>query len=39
MNSRIRAIQEYRARIILNQIVELDELAEYIKRGTALNKG
>ena len=39
MASRIRAIQEYRPRIILNQIVELDELAEYIKRGTALNKG
>ena len=39
MTSRIRAIQEYRPRIILNQVVELDELAEYIKRGTALNKG
>lgn len=39
MTSRIRAIQAYRPRIVLNQVLELEDLAEYIKRGTALNKG
>jgi nucleoid DNA-binding protein len=39
MTSRIRAIHAYRPRILLNRTVQLDELAEHIRRGTALNKG
>jgi hypothetical protein len=39
MATRIQAITAYRPRIDLNEMVDTEELARYIARGTALNHG